>query len=255
MRRGIAVTWHLASFLIAALLYFFFVLPRWPELMGDTSHTLGTAMRIVCGAVFGLSALPVVFTLIQARKPEFGTPQLALSLRVWSIIGQITAGVLIIGTAIAEIWLPLDDAGRWLFAVYGAAAATAVLGAVAFYLAFAAELPPPPPKPLKPKKDKVNRRQKAADDEAPAGELVNDAEAGVSESDEVVASEETVEPEETVDPEETPADPAEVKATDGTEASTESESEDASEADEAPVSEDETGRRGLLNRRRTAAKR
>ena len=249
MRRGIAVTWHLASFLIAALLYFFFVLPRWPELMGDTSHTLGTAMRIVCGAVFGLSALPVVFTLIQARKPEFGTPQLALSLRVWSIIGQITAGVLIIGTAIAEIWLPLDDAGRLLFAVYGAAAATAVLGAVAFYLAFAAELPPPPPKPLKPKKDKVNRRQKAADDEAPARELMNDAEAGVSESDGGVASEETV------DPEETPGDPAEVKTTDGTEASTESESADASEADEAPASEDETARRGLLNRRRTAAKR
>ena len=81
MRRGMAVTWHLVSFLISAALYFFFVLPRWPELTGDTSHTLGTVLRIATGSLFGLSALPVVFTLIETRKPEFGTPQLALSLR------------------------------------------------------------------------------------------------------------------------------------------------------------------------------
>ena len=152
MRRGIAVTWHLVSFLSSVALYFFFVLPRWPELMGDTSHTLGTVLRIATGALVGLTALPVVFTLLHTRRPEFGTPQLALSLRLWAIVGHVSAGVLIAGTAIAEIWLDLDVYGRWLFAVYGAAAGIALLGATAFYLAFAAELPPPPPRPLKPRK-------------------------------------------------------------------------------------------------------
>ena len=79
MGRKVAVAWH-ASFSIAAgVLYFFFVLPRWPELMGDTTHTLGTVLRIVTGALIGLAALPVVFTLLRTRKPEFGTPQLALT--------------------------------------------------------------------------------------------------------------------------------------------------------------------------------
>jgi hypothetical protein len=145
-------------------------------LTGDTSHTLGTVLRIATGSLFGLSALPVVFTLIETRKPEFGTPQLALSLRLWSIVGHVTAGVLIAGTAIAEIWLDLDVYGGWLFAIYGGAAAIALLGATAFYLAFAAELPPPPPKPLKPRKatrdaDKVTEpAEAAAADDAPAGE-------------------------------------------------------------------------------------
>lgn len=178
MRRGIAVTWHSVSFLISAALYFFFVLPRWPELMGDTSHTLGTVLRIATGALVGLTALPVVFTLLQTRRPEFGTPQLALSLRLWAIVGHVTAGVLIAGTAIAEIWLDLDLYGRWLFATYGGAAGIALLGATAFYLAFAAELPPPPPKPLKPRKatrdaDTVTEPAEPtppADDDAPAGD-------------------------------------------------------------------------------------
>ena len=81
MGRTVAVVWH-ASFSIAAgVLYFFFVLPRWSELLGDTSHTLGTVLRIVTGALIGLAALPVVFTLLRTRRPEFGTPQLALTLR------------------------------------------------------------------------------------------------------------------------------------------------------------------------------
>ena len=179
MRRGIAVAWHLVSFLISAALYFFFVLPRWPELMGDTSHTLGTVLRIATGALVGLTALPAVFTLLRTRRPEFGTPQLALSLRLWAIVGHVSAGVLIAGTAIAEIWLNLDVYGRWLFAVYGAAAGIALLGATAFYLAFAAELPPPPPKPLKPRTatgdgDKVAEPAEPAppaDHDAPAGDI------------------------------------------------------------------------------------
>ena len=175
MGRTVAVVWH-ASFCIAAgVLYFFFVLPRWPELLGDTSHTLGTVLRIVTGALIGLAALPVVFTLLRTRRPEFGTPQLALTLRTSSIALHVLAGVLIIGTAISEIWLSVDSAGQWLFGSYGAAAAIALLGIFAFYLAYVAELPPPPPKPLKPKKAKQGRRgrRKAAEeaaDEAPEAE-------------------------------------------------------------------------------------
>ena len=111
-------------------------------------------LRIVTGALIGLAALPVVFTLLRTRRPEFGTPQLALTLRTSSIALHVLAGVLIIGTAISEIWLDLDSAGQWLFGIYGAAAAIALLGMFAFYLAFVAELPPPPPKPLKPKTDR-----------------------------------------------------------------------------------------------------
>src|SRR3979409_2416264 len=184
MRRGmgrtVAVVWH-ASFSIAAgVLYFFFVLPRWPELLGDTSHTLGTVLRIVTGALIGLAALPVVFTLLRTRRPEFGTPQLALTLRTSSIALHVLAGALIIGTAISEIWFTVDSAGQWLFGLYGAAAAIALLGIFAFYLAFAAELPPPPPKPLKAKKTKQGRRgrRKAAEDTEDVGEdVAEDADA------------------------------------------------------------------------------
>ena len=71
MSRKVAVAWH-ASFSIAAgVLYFFFVLPRWPELTGSTSHTLGTVLRIVTGALIGLAALPVVFTLLRPAGPSW----------------------------------------------------------------------------------------------------------------------------------------------------------------------------------------
>src|ERR1700759_5589834 len=167
MGRTVAGVWD-ASFSVAAgVLYFFFVLPRWPELLGDTSHTLGTVLRIVTGALVGLAALPVVFTLLRTRRPEFGTPQLALSLRTGSIALHVLAGVLIVGAAISEIWLTLDSAGQWLFGIYGAAAAVALLGIFAFYLAFVAELPPPPPKPIKAKEPKKRRvRRKKGEDDA-----------------------------------------------------------------------------------------
>ena len=139
MSRTVATVWHTLFSIAAGVLYFFFVLPRWPELVGDTSHTLDTVIRIVAGALIGLAAPPVVFTLIRTRQPEFGTPKLALRLRVWSIALHVLGGVLIIGTAISEIWLSLDDVGRWLFGVYGAAAAIFLLGVFAFYLAFVAD--------------------------------------------------------------------------------------------------------------------
>jgi hypothetical protein len=185
MRRWIAVLWHTSFLILAAVLYFFFVLPRWPELVGDTSHTLGTALRIVTGALVGLAALPVVFTLLRTRKPELGTPQLALSLRIGSIALQVLAGVLIIGAAISEIWLSLDSAGQWLFGIYGAAAAIALLATLGFHLAFTAELPPPPPKPLKPKTQTRSRgRGKAADVDDAVEET--DADAAGSTDDETV---------------------------------------------------------------------
>jgi MFS family permease len=193
MGRTAAVVWHASLSIVAAGLYFFFVLPRWPELMGQTSPTLGTVLRIVTGALVGLAALPVVFTLLRTRRPEFGTPQLALTLRTSSIALHVVAGALIIGTAISEIWLSLDSAGQWLFGIYGAAAAIALLGMFAFYLAFVAELPPPPPKPLKPKQKKQRRgRRKAAEasdePETPATDEESTDDAETSESDETPES-------------------------------------------------------------------
>jgi MFS family permease len=211
MSRTVAVVWH-ASFSIAAgLLYFFFVLPRWPELLGDTSHTLGTVLRIVTGALIGLAALPVVFTLLRARRPEFGTTQLALTLRTSSITLHVLAAALIIGTAITEIWISLDSAGPWLFGIYAAAAAIALLGIFAFYLAFVAELPPPPPKPLKPKKAKQGRRgrrKEAAEDEATTEDEAEDS----SQSEPAEVTAEATEPESSA--EEPPSAAEEEPATD-----------------------------------------
>ena len=242
MGRTVAVVWH-ASFSIAAgVLYFFFVLPRWPELLGDTSHTLGTVLRIVTGALIGLAALPVVFTLLRTRRPEFGTPRLALTLRTSSIALHVLAGVLIIGTAISEIWFSVDNAGQWLFGIYGAAAAIALLGIVAFYLAFVAELPPPPPKPLKAKKSKQGRRgrRKAAED---AGEDVPETEDAVTAEDETEESLES----------ESDEKPAEVTTEAEEPESTAEEPEPAAE-DKAPDTGEPETTNGTLGNRRPAGK-
>jgi MFS family permease len=139
---------------LAGVLYFLFVLPRWWELMGDTSHSLGTVLRIATGLLMALAALPVLLTLVANRGPENPTPQLARRLRVWSVVLHVLAGALIVGTAVAEIWVSLDKGGPWLFGIYGAAAAIAVLAPLAFYLSFTAELPAKAPKPKKDKKSK-----------------------------------------------------------------------------------------------------
>ena len=183
MSRTVAVIWHALFSIAAGVLYFLFVIPRWWELSGVTSHTLGTVLRIVAGALIGLAALPVVFTWLRTRRPEYGTPQLALRLRMSSIVLHVLGGVLIIGTAISEIWLTLDQAGRWLFGIYGAAAAISLLGIFAFYLAFIAELPPPPPKPLN-KKERT-RRWRRRKREAEAEEAEEGAEEAPEAADEV----------------------------------------------------------------------
>jgi hypothetical protein len=248
MGRKVAVAWH-ASFSIAAgVLYFLFVLPRWWELAGDTTHTLGTVLRIVTGALIGLAALPVVFTLLRTRRPELGTPQLALTLRTWSIALHVLAGVLIVGTAISEIWLSLDSAGRWLFGIYGAAAAIALLGIFAFYLAYVAEKPPPPPKPLKPKAErKRSRRRKGANetdaDTEEAEQSATDEETTSDESEEPAKADEPAESDEQSDPE-----PAEVTAekSDDEPAAEQTDSDDG--ASDGSNGVDETNG-GLRNRR------
>jgi hypothetical protein len=236
------VLWHASFWIAAGALYFFFAIPRWYELMGKIPHALGTAGRIGCGLLIGLAALPVVFTLLRTRKPEYGTPQLALSLRTWSIVLHVLAGVLIVGTAISEIWLSLDAAGQWLFAIYGAAAAIALLGIFSFYLSFVAELPPPPPKPLKPKeaKRRVRRRKRRKAEEA-------EAEASETEEAEPTKAESAEEAEaETVRTEET------VEATDSSAEQSDSTAEESA-GDELPSAEDtvaaEAPRGGLRNRR------
>ena len=266
MGRKVAIPWHLLFSIGAGVLYFFCVLPRWYELMGDMPHALGMAGRIASGALIALAALPVVFTLLRTRKPELGIPQLALSIRVWSIVAHVLAGVLIIGTAISEIWLSLDTAGQYLFGIYGAAAAIGVLGIFAFYLSFVAELPPPP-KPIKAKKPKKRRTRRkkgkeadeAADDtEAPEAEADEDteteeaetveAEAGeIEEAEEAKETEETKETEEAEKPEQA-EEPVAVTAEDN-EADAESATEEAPATEATEAAEEPTG--GLRNRRPT----
>jgi hypothetical protein len=230
MSRTVAVIWHAVFSIAAGVLYFFFVLPRWWELSGETSHTLGTVLRIVAGALIGLASLPVVFTWLRTRRPEYGTPQLALRLRLSSVVLHVLAAVLIIGTAISEIWFNLDDAGRWLFGIYGAAAAISILGIFSFYLAFIAELPPPPPRPLKKKKRKSRwRRRKGEAEEAETETSEAEAE---DEAEEAAAETVQAEAVESEEPDESP--------------------EPATE-DEAPAAEDtvaaEPARSGLHNQR------
>jgi hypothetical protein len=227
MARKWAILWHALFSIGAGFLYFYFVLPRWLELLGDTSHTLGTALRIVTGALIGLAALPVVFTLLRARKPELGTPQLALSIRTWSIVAHVLAGVLIIGTAISEIWLSLDTAGQYLFGVYGAAAAIAVLGIFAFYLSFVAELPPPPPKPIKakePKQRRLRRRKKR-----------DEAEEALEEATEESEEAEEPEPQDAEETEAAEAETVEAQEAETQEAAVPEQAEEAAETVEATV--------------------
>ncbi|MCV7176682.1 hypothetical protein [Mycolicibacterium sphagni] len=227
MGRVVATAVHLTLWVLSGALYFLFVLPRWWELMGDTSHTLGTVLRIVAGVLMALAALPVLLTLLRSRKPEFRTTQPALRLRLSSVVLHVLAGVLIVGTAVAEIWVSLDAGGPWLFGVYGAAAAVAVLALLAFYLAYTAELPP---KPAKPKKDKKKRgKDSEAEESADAEESAAQAE----ESDDAESAGEPAATEEAEEPAVKDEQPAEVTA----------------ETDPEPEAADESG--GLRNKRPT----
>lgn len=223
MGRTVAVIWHVSFSIVAAGLFFFFVLPRWPELMGQTSPTLGLILRIVTGVLIGLAALPVVFTLQRTKRPELATPELALRLRTASIFLHVLAAVLIVVTAVSEIWLSLDSFGPWLFGIYGAAAAIALLGIFAFYLAFAAELPPPPPKPVKTREKAERRGRKKADAEQ-------------------------TEVEETQEPAEVGAD-AEAEETEAEPEAEKAEEDEASEESEEATEDEKSEGASLRNRR------
>jgi hypothetical protein len=248
MGRKVAIPWHLLFSIGAGVLYFLCVLPRWSELLGDTPRGLGMAGRVAAGALIALAALPVVFTLQRTRKPELGTPQMALSIRFWSIVAHVLAGVLIIGTAISEIWLSLDTAGQYLFGIYGAAAAIGVLGFFAFYLSFVAELPPPPPKPIKAKKPKRGRLGRKKGDEADAEEATDTADDAEPEEAETVTAEETEEAEEQAEePVEVTAESAEEESEPSTEEPSDAESTD----DTDDTDDTEEPQSGLRNRRPT----
>lgn len=161
MGRRAAIALHLALFLLGTLLYIVFVLPRWWVLTGDIPSTLATAGRIAAGLPIGAAAVPVWLILQRSLRPSAATPELALRLRAWSAVLHVVAGGLILLTAIVEIWLSLTVAGPWLFGVYGAAAATAILAVAAFYLSFIAEKPPGPVKPAKAKKAPKPKEKKS----------------------------------------------------------------------------------------------
>jgi hypothetical protein len=237
MSRTVAVIWHALFSVAAGVLYFFFVLPRWWELSGETSHTLGTVLRIVTGVLIGLAALPVVFTLLRTRRPEYGTPELALRLRLASIVLHITGGVLIVGAAISEIWLSLDSAGRWLFGVYGAAAAICLLGMFAFYLSFIAELPPPPPRPLNKGERKSRWRRGKGNDAAAEAEADAEDEAAGEDADETEDEGEGAQPDEGEKKSDDVEEPVLVQDDQQAEAKDEADDAQAAdeEADEAPA--------------------
>jgi hypothetical protein len=158
MGRRAARALYGALCVVGAVLYFLFVIPRWWVLTGDFPTTLGTAGRIAAGVPIALAAIPVMVVL----KGSLGTrvPELALRLRAWSAVLHVVAGVLVLAAAIAEIWLRLESAGPWLFALYGAAAAIALLGILAFWLSFVAEQPPEEPEPAKPAKPAKEKKQR-----------------------------------------------------------------------------------------------
>ena len=129
-RRG-AKALHLALFLVGVVLYVVFVLPRWWVLTGDIPTAVATAGRIAAGIPIALAAMPALSILKLALGRKARTPELALRLRAWSAVLHVVAGVLILVTAVVEIWLRLAVGGPYLFAVYGAAGAIAILAVLA----------------------------------------------------------------------------------------------------------------------------
>ena len=163
MQRRAATALHLALFGVGAALYIVFVIPRWWVLTGDLPNTAAVVGRIAAGLPIAAAAVPIMLNLRRALQPGFRTPELALRMQAWSAVLHIVAGALIVLAAIAETLLSLAAAGPWLFAVYGAAAAIALLGFAAFHLSRVAEKPPAeakPPQPDKPDKPPKEKRAK-----------------------------------------------------------------------------------------------
>ena len=162
MGRRAARATHLGLSVLGAVLYFVFVIPRWWVLTGDIPATLATAGRLAAGVPIAAAAVPVMLNLQRSLRAEPKPPELALRLRAWSAVLHVVAGMLIIATAVAEIWLRLEVAGPWLFAVYGAAGSIAALAILAFVLSFTAEEPPAPPKPAQQEHEKPEKKKRSA---------------------------------------------------------------------------------------------
>lgn len=240
---------HLALILLGALLYLFFVLPRWWVLTGDVPSTLATAGRLAAGIPIALAALPVLTILRQSLGRKVKPPELALRLRAWSAVLHVVAGALILLAAVVEIWLHLGAAGPYLFAVYGAAASIAILAVLALYLSFVAEKPPAPPKPPKPPKPKKVKAEKVKAEKKPrrgkggaAVETEDAAAAGEAKAAEA--------PNETVDTE-VVTETVDTEVVDALEsADTVVDTDDAAELETAPEASDAApSSSGLLNKR------
>jgi hypothetical protein len=269
MPRRAATALHLALTLLGASLYIVFVLPRWWVLTGDVPSTPAAIGRIAAGLPIALAAVPIMLNLRQALQPGLHTPELALRLRAWSAVLHVVAGVLIILTAITETLLGLGAAGPWLFAVYGAAAAIAILGVAAFFLSRVAEKPPAaakPPKPAKPakpaKEKKAKRRPRkrgsatddSADDQDPSEPDV-DVEPEDTEVEDAVQPEAEVKAAVEAAPTETAEEPTtEVVETPDIE-SPDAESEVTETADVEPAAPETVKPAGLRNKRPTGKSR
>jgi len=200
MRTPAARALHLGLFLTGVVLYVVFVLPRWWVLTGDIPSTLATAGRIAAGIPIAAAAWPVWQILQAALRGTPRTPEIALRLRAWSAVLHVVAGVLILLAAIAEIWLSLDAGGPYLFGVYGAAGAIAILAFLGLYLSFVAEKPPAGPKPPRaakvkvqqPKPEKTPRGKKRAGKPAAPVEIPAEAEAVTEHETTAVAEADTI---------------------------------------------------------------
>lgn len=268
MGRRTARGLHTALSALGAILYFLFVIPRWWVLTGDITPTLGIVGRIATGLPIAAAAVPVMLTLRQSLSPEFKTPELALRLRAWSAVLHVVAGALLIVTAVVEIWLSLEAAGPWLFAVYGAAGSIAILAIAAFLLSFVAEQPPGPPKPPKVKKEKAIRRTRKRKAKANESEGEQETTPGTGEEtdDQVVdkSSADSSADSAVTDAEVTDVEAAEVVVGDeATEVKVDAETTEVTVADEAtevtvadePEHNETTSTGSLLNRRPTDKKR
>lgn len=189
-RRGARLT-HAGLSVLGFALYLVFVIPRWWVLTGDIPGTLATVGRIVAGFPIAAAAVPVALSVQRSIKDQAVVPELALRLRAWSGVLHLVAGVLIVLTAVAEIWLSAPAAAPWLFAVYGAAAALAILGIGAFVLSFVAEKPPLPPKPAKAKAEKPKKEKKTRTRRTRGKKGATADEAAADADDEVVETEES----------------------------------------------------------------
>lgn len=217
MQRRAATALHLALFGVGAALYIVFVLPRWWVLTGDLPDTAATVGRIAAGLPIAAAAVPIMLNLRRALQPGFHSPELALRMQAWSAVLHVMAGALIVLAAIAETLLSLDVAGPWLFAVYGGAAAIALLGFAAFHLSRIAEKPPAdakPPQPDKPPKEKRAKRRgrkrgSPTDDSGDSDDTV-DPEDSVAEAPEISEDSETPAPNRDAETVETQLDGPEV---------------------------------------------